>query len=302
MEEGTRRGLPAPPSGVIELNAPRLACSRVKCDVARGNGPASSPACGGGATRARRRRATAHATRPRPIRAASRPLCERADREELGRRRAPAPITELSGLALSQAGTLLDAQRLGRRPARVRARHAPGVPRARSRVAGRRGGRLGGHRDPRAHALRRRHRRQPRAAARRHRLPRSPSRAAARRVRPQRIDLRYPDGAHDAEALLVDPRTGATRDRHQGLRRRRRRLRRAATARCASGRRSTSASASRSPPATSPATAARSSCAPTTARSSGRAAAASRSPARSSARRAPSARTCSTKARASRSR
>ncbi len=49
-----------------------------------------------------------------------------------------------------------------------------------------------------------------RARERDRRLPRA--RAAAGRVAPsapaERLRLRYPDGAHDAEALLVDPRTG----------------------------------------------------------------------------------------------
>ena len=39
-------------------------------------------------------------------------------------------------------------------------------------------------------------------------------------VAAQRIDLRYADGAHDAETLLVDPRSRRDRRRHQGRRRR----------------------------------------------------------------------------------
>ena len=95
---------------------------------------------------------------------------------------------------------------------------------------------------------------------------------APRAVRERKLALRYPDGAHDAEALLVDPRTGSLaivtkdfggvagvytgrsgtlRTGGDALARRRRR---------------------RSRPGTSPPTAARSSCAPTTARSCGRAA------------------------------
>ena len=109
-----------------------------------------------------------------------------------------------------------------------------------------------------------------RAAAGRRRLPlRRAARRASTSVAATRIVLRYPDGAHDAEALLVDPRSGTIAIVTKDFGGASRRLRRRQRARCASGRRCGSASARRSRPATSPPTAARSSCAATTARSSG---------------------------------
>ena len=87
-------------------------------------------------------------------------------------------------------------------------------------------------------------------------------------ARATRIVLRYPDGPHDAEALLVDPRNGTlvivTKDfgGRSGVYI-------AAEAAPAQAATLGSASARRSRPATSPPTAARSSCAATTARSSG---------------------------------
>ncbi len=54
-----------------------------------------------------------------------------------------------------------------------------------------------------------RHRRQPGAARRTSRSTSSPSRGpGVTSVAAERIALRYPDGAHDAETLLVDPRDG----------------------------------------------------------------------------------------------
>ena len=107
-------------------------------------------------------------------------------------------------------------------------------------------------------------------------------------VAAQRIDLRYADGAHDAETLLVDPRTGSiavvTKDiggvsgvyvAAKG------RLRKRATLKLGAGQALTAGDVS--------ATAARSCCAATTARSSSPAAPASRSPPRSSGVRAPPA-------------
>ncbi len=132
------------------------------------------------------------------------PLCERADREELGRAENPA-VTELSGLARTEEGRFWTHNDSGDGP-RVFELDTTGAFLREVAVAGRRGVRLGGHRDPRRHAVRRGHRRQPRPARVRAGLPvQVPEGPTAQATT---LTLRYPDRPHDAEALLVDPRNG----------------------------------------------------------------------------------------------
>jgi hypothetical protein len=127
----------------------------------------------------------------------------------------------------------------------------------------------------------------------------------------QRLALRYPDGAHDAEALLVDPAGGAlvvvtksfggesgvyvaTRPSASAVTLLRLRARLSLGPGSGRGR--------RSPPATSRPTVAQSRCAPTAARSSGSGGPESRSRRRCGGARAARERTCSARDRARRSR
>ena len=150
-------------------------------------------------------------------------------------------------------------------------------------------------------------------AAARHdrRLPRAPSRASAggpSAAPATRLELRYPDGRHDAEALLRDPVSGALVVVDEDARA----AGPGSTSRpspaagddddAAPQRQPRARDAGRSPRATSRRTGARSSCARTTARSSGAGARARASPPRCGAGRAPPARGSSARDRARRSR
>ena len=169
-------------------------------------------ACGGGDSprprrRGRRARAPAgdaHAPAATPAPPA---LCRPLRVREVGTRRRAGGHRALGPRPRRARGVLWTLNDSGDSAARLRAR-PPGRLLREVAVDRRGGGRLGGHRGPRAHALRRRHRRQPRAARRRRGVQFAEPPAGVTSVAAERIALRYPDGAHDAETLLVDPRNG----------------------------------------------------------------------------------------------
>ena len=186
--------------------------------------------CGGGAAsrhaRTRAARAAGHADR----RAPRRPRCAATLKvRRVGTVDAPRRDRALRARAARGPGVLWTHNDSGDSAARVRAR-PPRAPAARGRGQRRGGGRLGGHRDPRQHALRRRHRRQRGAARRTSRSTGSPSRRpGVTSVAAERIDAALPRRRRTTPRRCSSIRARHDRDRHQGLLRRLRRLHRAAS-------------------------------------------------------------------------
>ena len=212
-----RGGLPPRPSGAAAARRAGRLKARALFLAALA---VAGLACGGRRLRRRRRRRstpTATATaRPEPV--LCRPLQARVVGSRRFRRRGRAVRARPLGRRRA-----LDAQRLRRRAAGARAQ-PDGRLRSAVTVAGATERRLGGHRDPRPHALRRRHRRQPGPAAGDRRLPLRRAGRGRDERRRRAAHAALPRRGARCRGPARRPAQRHDRDRHQGLRRPLRRL------------------------------------------------------------------------------